>query len=443
MEHRHALDMVGHREDVEGAKRVQTVARGRERLEVAGEARRVARDVGDAAGPPPRWRHDVPPGAGSRRVEHHEVEPALRRRPRTKRSTRSSDPGPAAGRPGSAAHGDGRAPMGLDRDHAPSGPDPRRRAPPRTARRRRTGPSSARPGCGSARPEHRGRPGRRQRPGAPARSRLRRPASDRPAATLGDRRAPSPGRSRRRARRALDSTAAADSAPPGSAVRDVGRSGWAIRQRSTGTTSCDRCAEQPRPAVGVAETEPGCASPDRPRRRRRPRHSTSRSMPASRCSCSPTTAAEQRRCRGRRDVLEVAAAAAARAGVRAGRLDPIAGTRQSTSTASARRNRASSPPSVTSDPDPLPRDRVPDEDHPPVVPGHAVSAVRDRPDLDLDRRSDQRVVRTRRRSCGRGASSRPCAAVRSDRAGCRRRRTPRARPAARPPPTSAAGTAPT
>ena len=33
---------------------------------------------------------------------------------------------------------------------------------------------------------------------------------------------------------------------------------------------------------------------------------------------------------------------------------------------------------------PLPRQREPDEDHPAVVPGHAVPAVRDRPDVQLD-----------------------------------------------------------
>ena len=44
------------------------------------------------------------------------------------------------------------------------------------------------------------------------------------------------------------------------------------------------------------------------------------------------------------------------------------------------------------DPHPLARQRVPDEDDPPVVPGHAVPAVRDRPDLDRSDHASRTTV---------------------------------------------------
>lgn len=87
------------------------------------------------------------------------------------------------------------------------------------------------------------------------------------------------------------------------------------------------------------------------------------------------------------DVLEVAPTAAPRAGSRAaGRHSVGAGLEHLDGIASPERVVAG-----VGDPDPHPfsGQRVPDEDHPSVQPGDAVSAVRDRPDLDhgsVDRR---------------------------------------------------------
>jgi hypothetical protein len=111
-------------------------------------------------------------------------------------------------------------------------------------------------------------------------------------------------------------------------------------------------------------------------------------MPANRCSCSRTTWAFELALRRRRDMLEVAATAAAWPGVRTG-----ASTRDADaeSTSTARPRGGSSPLSTLRDehPNPLTLEGVPDEDH-----AHLRAVRRDGrrgqsgPDLDLDRLSD-------------------------------------------------------
>ncbi len=81
-------------------------------------------------------------------------------------------------------------------------------------------------------------------------------------------------------------------------------------------------------------------------------------------------------------VLEVAAATAAGVEVRARRLHPTGiGAQHPDHLAAAERTALR-----LGDPHrrPLPRQCEPDEDHPAVIPGHAVSAVGDRADVDLD-----------------------------------------------------------
>ena len=154
MEHRDALDVVGHREEVEGAQRVQPVAVGSERREITGEAGRVAGDVrrrpaghGRRSGvrrPCPR-----PPAAG--RARRPRVAPA------PVGSARSGPPGSSDG-PDLRLVGqvltrrcvDGPA-MRLDRDHrARPVPTP---SASTTAEEPDAGvqvPRSARPASGSA-----------------------------------------------------------------------------------------------------------------------------------------------------------------------------------------------------------------------------------------------------------------------------------------------------
>ena len=125
------------------------------------------------------------------------------------------------------------------------------------------------------------------------------------------------------------------------------------------------------PAQSVARGSPGTASTV-----------TSTSSPASRDSCSRTTSALSDRCRASVDVLEVAAPASARTGVRARRVDPVRRGLQHLDGVAAPEP-VSVGPLGDLDDDPLAGQRVPHEDHPTravggVQPGDAVAAVGDR-----------------------------------------------------------------
>ena len=84
------------------------------------------------------------------------------------------------------------------------------------------------------------------------------------------------------------------------------------------------------------------------------------------------------------DVLEVAAAAQAGAGIRAGRLNPVLARLEHGSTASPRTKRSPLLGLGDAHAHTLARERVPDEDDPALVAGDAVPAVGDGPDLDVD-----------------------------------------------------------
>ena len=129
----------------------------------------------------------------------------------------------------------------------------------------------------------------------------------------------------------------------------AGRDGWAIRQSSTATTSCERCLRRPGDPAGatahctrVRQSSPSSGSPG-------PTLSTvtSTSSPASRCSCSATTAALSLRWAGSATCWK------SQPPHRSGPANGHGGVTRSseassTSTASARRNRSPSWPSVTS-----------------------------------------------------------------------------------------------
>ena len=132
------------------------------------------------------------------------------------------------------------------------------------------------------------RPASRGRPGGPARSRSPRRPRRHPAHEV------------RTARRAGDQ-----------AVVDAA------------TTSCERCLRIPRPPSGSGRTAGGSASAARPGRPGTGSTVDVHVEPASRENCSRTTSRLERPLPGERDVLEVAAAARVRAGVRAGRRDPV------------------------------------------------------------------------------------------------------------------------
>src|SRR4051812_39138044 len=120
--------------------------------------------------------------------------------------------------------------------------------------------------------------------------------------------------------------------------------GCAIRQRSISTTSCERCLRRPRPPSGrwtycirlrqASPSDGGTSST-----------TTSRSRPASRCSCSETTAAFSRRCSSSVTCWKSQPPQSPGPAYGHG-ASTRSGEATCTSTASARRNRPSS--SVTS-----------------------------------------------------------------------------------------------
>src|SRR4051794_25799775 len=74
LEHRDALDVVGHREGVPGFERHHPVTALPRRLDVTGEGRGVAGDVDDAWGAQLcEQRHDILAGPGAWWVEHRQV----------------------------------------------------------------------------------------------------------------------------------------------------------------------------------------------------------------------------------------------------------------------------------------------------------------------------------------------------------------------------------
>ena len=298
---RHALDVVRHREQVEGAQVRQRVAVLREVADVAGEGGRVAGDVrhgarlerGDRA-------DDLALGPDPRRVEHDEVG-ARRRR------------GAAPGRPGrrptvaqavrrEVVAGSAREACGRPRRRRPTRrPDRLGQEGARTARRRRRGRATAPPAAAASEVEH----ALDQRARAPATCGCQNPS----AGDLEARGAPAGGR-----------RPCSTDACPASGSR---ASGCAIRQRSIGDDLVRAVLAQAAPPSGrwtycirVRQREPvGRAAPAST--------TTSRSSPASRDSCSATTAALSRRCSVERHVLEVAAAARPGPAYGQGARDPV------------------------------------------------------------------------------------------------------------------------
>ena len=397
-EQRHALDVVGHREASKPRSAASRQPSAAERRDVPGERGRVAGDVGDRprAGGGDRPR---PPGAPA----------PVRGGSSTTRST-----GPASAAPASAASTSaattstpGRSPGCAGRAATPAGRrldhrDPARRcarpARRRTARRRRRGPRPARPAAGRSSSSTAGDQGVRPRPGAPARTPS---AGTRPLAAGGHARAPrrrpgaarprAPGQhaSRRRRPEATTSTASASGHAARGDRRSAWMAGWAIRHRSTGTTSCERCWSRPgRPAASTAyrtrvrqpSRPPGSALDAYAQRvdlgRRQPGQPGQ--LLAHDGGLPVPLRGRRRRAAGRSRRSRPAAAYGQ------GGVDPV----RRRPRAPRPRRPAGSPcaRSVISRDDPLARQRVPDEHHPAVAaPGHAVPAVRGRPDGQLDR----------------------------------------------------------
>ena len=274
----HALDVVGHREQVEGPQRGEPVA-------LLGEVGR-----GRGPGPPGRRRRRRPRAAPARRSGGR---PGAWRRPAAGRarrgpagptprcSTRSTRPATEAAQGRSARlrrASVGGASVALDGQHRP-----RRARPPRPRN------AGEQPHAG-VQVEHRLPRLRREHLQA------RVSTSSRGASTWGCQK-PSAGHlevaAAARGLDVLDHRAATPArTAPGAAIRqsldghDVVRAvaAQAALVRRAGATYCIR-ARQASPSVG------------RPRAPARP--STSRSMPASRDSCSSTTAALSRRCSAR------------------------------------------------------------------------------------------------------------------------------------------------
>ncbi len=218
-----ALDVVGHREQVEGAQSLEHVAVLREDRDVPGQGGRVARDVGDRA-----------------------------RCPGCDRSRRRYGGRPRAegrGRPGRPA------PPG-----APRGPRRRHRGGPW---RRARSPRRARTRAGRPRPASRRTDRRPRRPGTARTTRRRRTG-----------RAPTPPAVR--ARKASTVSTSTSGAPgctcqkPSSPTSNPmpctawSAGGPAIRQSSTSTTSCDRCLRIPRRRRAGRRSAAGSASAVRP-----------------------------------------------------------------------------------------------------------------------------------------------------------------------------------
>ena len=353
-----ALDVVGHREQVEGAQARPASSRGpAEGADVAGQRGRVAGDVGDR----PRRRAATSasttgaPGAGPRRVE---ARPGRTGRPRAGAATRSTRPGMQPdGRAGRAGCGGRRARRRASASTASTRPpvaEVGRPARRRTARPRRTGRAGAPPAAAAARSRTASTsasaaPGCTcQKPGAVhppvgARRACSAHPVDRPAATR--RRPATTGVARVADGRGRPATLVRRPATRPVRAPPVAerRRGWAIGQRVQRARRRASGAGAARPAVGV-DGEPHPGAPAEARRRRRAPASRlgldlGTSSPASRRSCSRDDAALSARWAGEVDVLPVAPAAAARAGVRAAAPAPGRATARAPRPRRPRRNR--------------------------------------------------------------------------------------------------------
>ena len=364
-----------------------------------------------------------------------------------------------AGRAGCAAAAPAARRIGLDHGDPAGAGRRRRRARRRTARPRRRGPRPARPAAGASSSTHGRRRGCRPRPGAPARTPSAGRLQSRPTARSRTSAGPDDQHRSAAAPRAA-STVTSPAAPtrpprprPASGQRPARVTGGRLHRRVGDQARVDRhhlvraVLEQPGPAGGVhCVLHPGPPAEPVARRRaaarpRPQRVDLGRAEPAEPGQLLAHHRRLQLALGRRRRVLEVAAAAAVRPGERARRRRPGRATASSTSTASARRKPLRS--SVTIGAHPLAGQRVPDEDHPPVGgAGHAVPAVGDRADVELERsppsspsptpaarrRSRPRgrlrpgPVRRRGRPSARSAPAVPIAVARGPRAGRRRQR---------------------
>ena len=311
--------------------------------DVTGERRRVTGDVGDGAraslGNP---RHDGTAGPLARRVEHHNVGGSRGRRRTPGRRRRGRPPG---GGPRSPSRPP-RPAVGLDRETRPGRRRRRGTAANRPTPAYRSSTRSSRCGSDLRAPLDQGS----ARRGAPARTRP-------PPPRIRECRPPRRQSPRRWWRR------------PGSAIRQSstgpghasGACAWRVDRRAGGRTACGSAIEPvdvagdaldhhrtSRPAsrelLRTTCLQPRCLSSERAgsRSHRRPRPGAPGTVPrpGRATRCAPDRVA--RRNRRRRSL---------------GHLDL----------------------------DPLPRDRVPDEDHPALgEPGHEVTSVRHRPDIDRE-----------------------------------------------------------
>ena len=301
--------VIGNRSKARSAR--QPVAVLGEGRQVPGERGRVAGDVRHGArGAVRDLLDDLAAGALPRRVEDDQVERLVVRRREHPVDRPGMTTWPRAGRRG--CRGRARTRSGRPRPRPPGrSPPPARRGTPRTGPHRRRGRAPSPPAAAPASPAP-SRPGSWGRRGAPARSR----------------------RPRRR------TAGAARSRRPPATPESRSRPGAAIRQRSIGTTSRERCLRIPRlPSRATAysirvrqarpSTSPGTAST-----------TTSTSSLASREQLLPDHGRLEGALAGQGDVLEVAATAEPGAGEAARRLDPLGRGRR----APRRRRRARSGP---------------------------------------------------------------------------------------------------
>ena len=447
---RNALDVVRHREQVEGAQRRPARSRAR---------RRTPRR---APAPPGRRRRRRPPAGPARRSAATTSPLGARsaagrgRRGRrgpidaaaSARSTRSGRPArPGAGRRGSPPRVVDGGAVGLDGDDVTGQPDAPRPGTARTARRRRRGRATRSPGCGSSPVEHRGD----QRVGGAGVHLPEAGAGHLPAAAgglLGEHLRPVGVRRPvgRRDQPQLLAGRGDDRLDPGGVgplgVGHSGRPGCAIRQSSTGTTSWERCLRRPGAADGRDRPlHPGAPAAARRRRRSRPTASTvtSTSSPASRDSCSRTTAALSARWAGRATCWKSQPPQASGPGERAGRRDPVGGGLEHLDGVGAQEPVALAALGDLDD-DPLPGQRVPHEDHDGPLGGRATTQCppcATGPTLDLEPLPDPGPAAGLRRAgtaAPPGSTHVPVAVLRPGRRrrprrGARRRRAPGRAPA--------------
>ena len=355
-----------------GTGRRRAAAERRSRLgevgQVAGQCRRVARDVGDRPRRSAAMRATtVAAGAGARRVEDDEVGarcPAQQRPQRPVDLARARTRDLRAGRRGCARRPRTARCVGLDREHRARRADRVGQRAGEQARRRRRGRAPARPAAGASPSSTAStstsaapgctcqKPPRRQLELAdqsPVSTRARDDVAARCARPCVHRDASAPGALARRAATTSDRAALrprAARAPPTPATALGGDQ--AVVDRDDVVAS-GAGAGRPGP-TGRPRTAPGCASPARRRRRAPARPSTSRSSPASRLQLLGDHRGLELALGRQVDVLPVAAAAAARArrtGTAAG--DPVRATPRGPRRRRRAGTRSPALPSVTRD----------------------------------------------------------------------------------------------